>query len=74
MRNGRERCRAVFSVLDAFMGAPATLRLTEIARRTGLPVPTALRMVPRQVGVVALFTKLRFFAHTATSRVIRLGE
>ncbi|WP_030602364.1 IclR family transcriptional regulator [Streptomyces fulvoviolaceus] len=35
----------VFSVLDAFAGGPDTLRLTEIARRTGLPVPTALRMV-----------------------------
>jgi DNA-binding IclR family transcriptional regulator len=35
----------VFSVLDAFVGAPDTLRLTDIARRTGLPVPTALRMV-----------------------------
>ncbi|WP_371599626.1 IclR family transcriptional regulator [Streptomyces sp. NBC_00564] len=35
----------VFSVLDAFEGAPDTLRLTDIARRTGLPLPTALRMV-----------------------------
>lgn len=40
----------VFSVLDAFVGAPATLRLTEIARRTGLPVPTALRMVRELVA------------------------
>ncbi|POX63782.1 IclR-family transcriptional regulator [Streptomyces sp. Ru62] len=35
----------VLSVLDAFGDAPDTLRLTDIARRTGLPVPTALRMV-----------------------------
>nr|WP_168515952.1 IclR family transcriptional regulator C-terminal domain-containing protein [Streptomyces sp. S1D4-11]QIZ00910.1 helix-turn-helix domain-containing protein [Streptomyces sp. S1D4-11] len=40
----------VFSVLDAFVGAPATLRLTEIARRTGLPVPTTLRMVRELVA------------------------
>ncbi|MEU6844847.1 IclR family transcriptional regulator C-terminal domain-containing protein [Streptomyces sp. NPDC046716] len=40
----------VFSVLDAFVDAPATLRLTEIARRTGLPVPTALRMVRELVA------------------------
>ncbi|MFI1035908.1 IclR family transcriptional regulator [Streptomyces sp. NPDC020951] len=40
----------VLSVLDAFVGAPATLRLTEIARRTGLPVPTALRMVRELVA------------------------
>ncbi|KUN30003.1 IclR-family transcriptional regulator [Streptomyces antibioticus] len=40
----------VFSVLDAFVGAPDTLRLTEIARRTGLPVPTTLRMVRELVA------------------------
>lgn len=40
----------VFSVLDAFVDAPVTLRLTEIARRTGLPVPTALRMVRELVA------------------------
>ncbi|WP_406482975.1 helix-turn-helix domain-containing protein [Streptomyces sp. NBC_01615] len=32
-------------MLDAFVDAPDTLRLTDIARRTGLPLPTALRMV-----------------------------
>lgn len=40
----------VFSVLDSFVSAPATLRLTEIARRTGLPVPTTLRMVRELVA------------------------
>jgi DNA-binding IclR family transcriptional regulator len=38
----------ILSVLDAFADVPAvpgTLRLTDIARRTGLPLPTALRMV-----------------------------
>ncbi|MFF5855031.1 IclR family transcriptional regulator [Streptomyces sp. NPDC012751] len=40
----------VFSVLDAFVDAPGTLRLTEIARRTGLPVPTALRLVRELVA------------------------
>jgi IclR family acetate operon transcriptional repressor len=40
----------VFAVLDAFVGAPDTLRLTDIARRTGLPVPTALRMVRELVA------------------------
>ncbi|MER5735326.1 helix-turn-helix domain-containing protein [Streptomyces sp. NPDC002262] len=36
----------LFSVLDAFGdGAPAALRLTDIAARTGLPAPTALRLV-----------------------------
>lgn len=40
----------VFSVLDAFVGGPDTLRLTDIARRTGLPVPTALRMVRELVA------------------------
>ncbi|MFF1682327.1 IclR family transcriptional regulator [Streptomyces sp. NPDC058256] len=40
----------VFSVLDAFEGAPDTLRLTDIARRTGLPLPTALRMVRELVA------------------------
>ncbi|WP_405923808.1 IclR family transcriptional regulator [Streptomyces sp. NBC_00035] len=40
----------VFSVLDAFEGAPDTLRLTEIGRRTGLPLPTALRMVRELVA------------------------
>ncbi|MGH1551678.1 helix-turn-helix domain-containing protein [Streptomyces sp. L7] len=41
----------VFSVLDAFVGGPDTLRLTDIARRAGLPVPTALRMVRELVSV-----------------------
>ncbi|MFE1196440.1 IclR family transcriptional regulator [Streptomyces olivaceoviridis] len=40
----------VLSVLDAFGDAPDTLRLTDIARRTGLPVPTALRMVRELVA------------------------
>ncbi|MEU2061384.1 IclR family transcriptional regulator C-terminal domain-containing protein [Streptomyces sp. NPDC013455] len=40
----------VLSVLDAFADAPGTLRLTEIARRAGLPVPTALRMVRELVA------------------------
>ncbi|MEV7340047.1 IclR family transcriptional regulator C-terminal domain-containing protein [Streptomyces sp. NPDC093544] len=40
----------VFSVLDAFQGGPDTLRLTDIARRTGLPLPTALRMVRELVA------------------------
>jgi DNA-binding IclR family transcriptional regulator len=35
----------VFAVLDAFAGAGPTLRLVDIARRTGLPVPTASRLV-----------------------------
>ncbi|CAM5253288.1 hypothetical protein SCANM63S_00244 [Streptomyces canarius] len=40
----------VLSVLDAFGDAPGTLRLTDIARRTGLPAPTALRMVRELVA------------------------
>ncbi|MEU5957733.1 IclR family transcriptional regulator C-terminal domain-containing protein [Streptomyces sp. NPDC047525] len=40
----------VFSVLDAFAEGPDTLRLTDIARRTGLPLPTALRMVRELVA------------------------
>ncbi|MCX5327988.1 IclR family transcriptional regulator [Streptomyces sp. NBC_00140] len=40
----------LLSVLDAFVDAPATLRLTEIARRTGLPMPTTLRMVRELVA------------------------
>ncbi|MGW1115918.1 IclR family transcriptional regulator [Streptomyces tanashiensis] len=36
----------LLSVLDAFEdGGPAALRLTDIAARTGLPAPTALRLV-----------------------------
>ncbi|MFZ4301565.1 IclR family transcriptional regulator [Streptomyces cinereoruber] len=46
----------LFSVLDAFEGGafgdggPVALRLTDIAARTGLPVPTALRMVRELVA------------------------
>ncbi|MFE0650734.1 IclR family transcriptional regulator [Streptomyces sp. NPDC059534] len=43
----------LFSVLDAFdaaRGGPASLRLTDIAARTGLPAPTALRMVRELVA------------------------
>ncbi|KQX14235.1 hypothetical protein ASC82_10165 [Streptomyces sp. Root431] len=43
----------LFSVLDAFDGAPGgpvALRLTDIAARTGLPAPTALRMVRELVA------------------------
>ncbi|MFC9704631.1 IclR family transcriptional regulator [Streptomyces sp. NPDC056943] len=43
----------LFSVLDAFdvtRGGPAALRLTDIAARTGLPAPTALRMVRELVA------------------------
>ncbi|MFF6871021.1 IclR family transcriptional regulator C-terminal domain-containing protein [Streptomyces sp. NPDC012450] len=53
----------LFSVLDAFEGGgasgsggasgdggPVTLRLTDIAARTGLPAPTALRMVRELVA------------------------
>jgi IclR family transcriptional regulator, acetate operon repressor len=35
----------IFAVLDTFDDTSASLRLTEIAERTGLPMPTALRMV-----------------------------
>ncbi|MFB7591516.1 IclR family transcriptional regulator [Streptomyces sp. NPDC056169] len=43
----------LFSVLDAFdgpPGGPVALRLTDIAARTGLPAPTALRMVRELVA------------------------
>ncbi|MER7941753.1 IclR family transcriptional regulator C-terminal domain-containing protein [Streptomyces sp. NPDC094458] len=41
----------LFSVLDAFEGGgPAALRLTDIAARTGLPAPTALRLVRELVA------------------------
>ncbi|MBD0711342.1 MULTISPECIES: IclR family transcriptional regulator [unclassified Streptomyces] len=41
----------LFSVLDAFEeGGPPSLRLTDIAARTGLPAPTALRMVRELVA------------------------
>ncbi|MFE5895951.1 IclR family transcriptional regulator [Streptomyces sp. NPDC056488] len=41
----------LFSVLDAFEGGgPVALRLTDIAARTGLPAPTALRMVRELVA------------------------
>ncbi|MEV0573298.1 MULTISPECIES: IclR family transcriptional regulator [unclassified Streptomyces] len=41
----------LFSVLDAFeSGGPPALRLTDIAARTGLPAPTALRLVRELVS------------------------
>ncbi|MFD9909005.1 IclR family transcriptional regulator [Streptomyces sp. NPDC059063] len=40
----------VLSVLDAFADGPGTLRLTDVARHTGLPLPTALRMVRELVA------------------------
>ncbi|MFG3039312.1 IclR family transcriptional regulator [Streptomyces sp. NPDC048330] len=41
----------IFSVLDAFEhGGPSALRLTDIAARTGLPAPTALRLVRELVA------------------------
>ncbi|MFD8699049.1 IclR family transcriptional regulator [Kitasatospora purpeofusca] len=45
----------LFSVLDAFEGGgggegPPVLRLTDIAARTGLPAPTALRLVRELVA------------------------
>ncbi|MFD5871270.1 IclR family transcriptional regulator [Streptomyces sp. NPDC060322] len=41
----------LFSVMDAFEGGgPAALRLTDIAARTGLPAPTALRLVRELVA------------------------
>jgi IclR family transcriptional regulator, acetate operon repressor len=39
----------IFAVLDAFDAAPV-LRLTEIAERTGIPMPTALRLVRELVS------------------------
>jgi IclR family transcriptional regulator, acetate operon repressor len=40
----------IFAVLDAFDGVGGALRLTTIAERTGLPLPTALRMVRELVA------------------------
>ena len=40
----------IFAVLDAFDGTSTSLRLSTIAERTGLPMPTALRMVRELVG------------------------
>ncbi|WP_369142078.1 helix-turn-helix domain-containing protein [Streptomyces sp. R44] len=41
----------LFSALDAFEGGgPAALRLTDIAARTGLPAPTALRLLRELVA------------------------
>ncbi|MFD8321522.1 IclR family transcriptional regulator [Kitasatospora purpeofusca] len=59
MDGGRELGESVagrlFSVLDAFEGGgvggrPPVLRLTDIAARTGLPAPTALRLVRELVA------------------------
>ncbi|MGA4839304.1 IclR family transcriptional regulator [Streptomyces sp. G45] len=47
---GQSVAGRVLSVLDAFADAPGTLRLTDVARRTGLPLPTALRMVRELVA------------------------
>lgn len=35
----------IFAVLDAFDGSASSLRLSVIAVRTGMPMPTALRVV-----------------------------
>lgn len=40
----------VFAVLDAFSDGSPTLRLTEIAARCELPLPTALRVIRELVG------------------------
>ncbi|HEU5029907.1 MAG TPA: IclR family transcriptional regulator [Spirillospora sp.] len=40
----------MFAVLDAFAGPRESLRLTNIAERTGLPLPTALRLVRELVA------------------------
>jgi IclR family transcriptional regulator, acetate operon repressor len=45
IESGRTVASKVFAVLDAFTGAGPTLRLVDIARRTGLPMPTASRLV-----------------------------
>ncbi|MFE6503387.1 IclR family transcriptional regulator [Kitasatospora sp. NPDC057738] len=51
---GRSVAGRVFSVLEAFDGERESLRLAEIARQTGLPAPTALRMVRELVAWGAL--------------------
>ncbi|MFC8447848.1 IclR family transcriptional regulator [Kitasatospora sp. NPDC057223] len=48
--SGRSTVGRVLAVLDVFAGGAESLRLTEIARLAGLPVPTALRMVRELVG------------------------
>jgi IclR family transcriptional regulator, acetate operon repressor len=40
----------IFAVLDTFEDASSSLRLTEIAARTGIPMPTALRLVRELVS------------------------
>jgi IclR family acetate operon transcriptional repressor len=40
----------IFAVLDTFDDASSSLRLTEITERTGIPMPTALRLVRELVS------------------------
>lgn len=47
---GRSVASKLFAVLDAFEGSPRSLRLTDIVVRSGLPMPTALRMVRELVS------------------------
>ncbi|GLY75862.1 IclR family transcriptional regulator [Actinoallomurus iriomotensis] len=42
---GRTVASKIFSVVDAFAGPQESLRLADIVQRTGLPMPTALRLV-----------------------------
>ncbi|WP_131738357.1 IclR family transcriptional regulator [Actinomadura roseirufa] len=47
---GRTVASKIFAVLDTFGDAGETLRLTDIAQRSGLPLPTAHRMVGELVA------------------------
>lgn len=42
---GRTVASKIFAVVDAFAGPQEALRLADIVQRTGLPMPTALRLV-----------------------------
>lgn len=50
VRGGPSVASRIFAVLDAFDGPASSLRLTEIAERTGIPLPTTLRMVRELVA------------------------
>lgn len=49
-RHGSSVASKVFAVLDAFDGGRQSLRLTDIVGRSGLSMPTALRMVRELVS------------------------
>ncbi|GII32650.1 IclR family transcriptional regulator [Planotetraspora mira] len=63
----------LLSVLGAFQDGPESLRLSDIAERTGLPLPTALRMA-RELVLWGGLERQRDGTYRVGTRLWALGE